>query len=412
MSGFFAVRRGCVDVEALHPHGFKILLEILLRGPRLRVAEVPFTFAARHAGRSKAGLREGLRFGRHVTSLRLSLPASSRATLGRAAGFGSVGLSGVAVNLGVLWVLADPSTLAMQHLLAAALATQASTLWNFALTEVAVFRGRRSGSLLRRLVAFAALNNVVLLLRLPLLAVLVSALQMNYLAANALTLALAFLTRFRVVDRHIYREEVPAMTLNSPGPDQAAGGPEAVAAAPGSQDLPTQVVPAQVVPAPVVEGRGPVAPALPLVPSQPPPPAVETDRALRAPRRPPVDVVLDLLDAPPAAARRGTGYLPYRYSIDGAAQRRVAGAAERAGVLPCPVAGQRRRPRASASTRSGRRARTRALMTQHVAPAGVSYGPRAPRPARRELPGPDRGRGSRSPARRRWRARRTCSTPT
>jgi dolichol-phosphate mannosyltransferase len=49
MTGFFAVRRDALDLEALHPHGFKILLEILLRTP-LVIAEIPFVFARRGTG--------------------------------------------------------------------------------------------------------------------------------------------------------------------------------------------------------------------------------------------------------------------------------------------------------------------------------------------------------------------------
>ncbi|HET7041458.1 MAG TPA: glycosyltransferase, partial [Gemmatimonadales bacterium] len=47
MSGFFLVRRAALDPEALHPTGFKILLEILVRTPGLRRTEVGYEFAAR-----------------------------------------------------------------------------------------------------------------------------------------------------------------------------------------------------------------------------------------------------------------------------------------------------------------------------------------------------------------------------
>ena len=72
MSGFFLVRRSAVDPEALNPTGFKILLEILVRTPRLRRAEVGYEFAARHAGDSKASLRQGVTYLRHLARLRLA----------------------------------------------------------------------------------------------------------------------------------------------------------------------------------------------------------------------------------------------------------------------------------------------------------------------------------------------------
>jgi|SRR5882757_2236168 len=72
MSGFFLVRRSVLDPEALHPTGFKILLEILVRTPGLRRAEVGYEFAPRFAGDSKASLREGVVYLRHLARLRLA----------------------------------------------------------------------------------------------------------------------------------------------------------------------------------------------------------------------------------------------------------------------------------------------------------------------------------------------------
>ena len=54
MSGFFVVRRECIDGLTFQTSGFKLLLEILVRG-RIRTAmEVPYQFGLRHAGQSKA----------------------------------------------------------------------------------------------------------------------------------------------------------------------------------------------------------------------------------------------------------------------------------------------------------------------------------------------------------------------
>ena len=72
MSGFFAIRRGSVDLDRLQPQGFKILLETIARSSRLKVAEVPFVFQARHSGESKASLAEGLIFVRKLASLRVA----------------------------------------------------------------------------------------------------------------------------------------------------------------------------------------------------------------------------------------------------------------------------------------------------------------------------------------------------
>jgi dolichol-phosphate mannosyltransferase len=70
LTGLFLVRRSGVDVDALRPDGFKILLEILVRHPGLQVSEVNFQFAPRYSGESKADVREGGRFFRHLIILR------------------------------------------------------------------------------------------------------------------------------------------------------------------------------------------------------------------------------------------------------------------------------------------------------------------------------------------------------
>jgi glycosyltransferase involved in cell wall biosynthesis len=78
LGGFFCVRRSVVEHANLRPEGFKILLEILVRGRWTAVAEVPYRFAARATGESKAGWREGVRFARHVARLKATILFSGR----------------------------------------------------------------------------------------------------------------------------------------------------------------------------------------------------------------------------------------------------------------------------------------------------------------------------------------------
>ncbi|GAA4549700.1 glycosyltransferase [Pseudonocardia xishanensis] len=70
LSGFFAVRTAALDLDAVDPIGYKILLELVVRSGLTRIAEVGFTFGTRHAGESKSTVREGLRFLKHLAVLR------------------------------------------------------------------------------------------------------------------------------------------------------------------------------------------------------------------------------------------------------------------------------------------------------------------------------------------------------
>lgn len=60
MSGFFVLRRRCIEGLQLQPKGFKLLLEILVRGSIGSAVEIPYHFGLRSAGSSKANWRVGV----------------------------------------------------------------------------------------------------------------------------------------------------------------------------------------------------------------------------------------------------------------------------------------------------------------------------------------------------------------
>jgi putative flippase GtrA len=115
--------------------------------------------------------------------------------------FGLVGVSGLGVNTAALWFFYR--LLGWNHLIGVALATQVSTAWNFVLVDNLVYRGGPHGTRLRRASSFFAMNNLLLIARLPVLEVLVVA-GMGVVAANAVTLVALFLVRFVVSDRAIF----------------------------------------------------------------------------------------------------------------------------------------------------------------------------------------------------------------
>ncbi len=70
MSGFFALhRRTWERAVRLDPIGYKIALELYVKGGCRRPVEVPIEFAARTAGGSKLNMREQLRYLRHLWRL-------------------------------------------------------------------------------------------------------------------------------------------------------------------------------------------------------------------------------------------------------------------------------------------------------------------------------------------------------
>ena len=69
MSGFFMVRRRCLPEGAFQKSGFKLLLEILVRGRIQSVKEVPFAFGLRYRGASKANFKVAWDYGLLLTRL-------------------------------------------------------------------------------------------------------------------------------------------------------------------------------------------------------------------------------------------------------------------------------------------------------------------------------------------------------
>jgi dolichol-phosphate mannosyltransferase len=64
MSGFFMVRRSCLpEIDDFQRSGFKLLLEILVRGRCESVKEVPFAFGLRYRGASKANFKVAWDYG-------------------------------------------------------------------------------------------------------------------------------------------------------------------------------------------------------------------------------------------------------------------------------------------------------------------------------------------------------------
>jgi dolichol-phosphate mannosyltransferase len=139
MAGCFIVRRAVIEGVQLQPIGFKILLEILARGRYGRVSEVPYVFEQRHAGVTKANIREGVTVLRHLVTLTAGSPADSRLWK-----FLMVGASGTLVNVVVFWSIHHG--LGGRVLTAGVIAGLVATFTNFILNNAYTWADRRGKS--------------------------------------------------------------------------------------------------------------------------------------------------------------------------------------------------------------------------------------------------------------------------
>jgi dolichol-phosphate mannosyltransferase len=200
MTGFFLVNRDKIDVESLRPRGFKILLEILAR-KQMRVSEVPFDFAQRFAGESKASFTQGIRFLTQLTMLRF----------GRMSAFAIVGgLGALAIQFGVEYVWAS------------IVASVVTIVGNFLLLEYLVFADMRedSGLMRHRFIKSFSFNGLEAIVRIPVLWVLVERTHIPSVLAAALTLVAAFVVRFLFHALVVYapRKQRVAEAAESPTP--------------------------------------------------------------------------------------------------------------------------------------------------------------------------------------------------
>ncbi|MGJ0391070.1 glycosyltransferase [Microbacterium sp. CGR1] len=213
MTGFFLVDRTRLDIDALRPQGFKILLEILARTD-LRIAEVPMEFAERRNGTSKASLRQGATFVAHLARLRF----------GKMSLFAFIGVIGAIANLGIMWML---TAAGVPYIWAAIIGAEVTIIGNFLLQERFVFADMRTDArgLGMRFVTSFTFNNAEAALRIPVMALMVETWHISSVLATGLTLIVAFFARFLFHSLFVYaprRHRQADAAGAEPRPDTAA----------------------------------------------------------------------------------------------------------------------------------------------------------------------------------------------
>ncbi len=214
LTGFFLARKEAIQVDQLRPRGFKILLEILVRFPKLRIAEVPFEFGARHAGKSKASAAEVVKYLSLLWTLRFGNSS------GQFIKFGVVGVTGIVANSAALAAFTD--LLGLYYLISTGLATVVSTSWNFALTEWWVFGSRQqTKGIVGRFGMFFVMNSIALLMREPMMYALTDGLHIHYLISNLISLGVLTIARYLLADSWIWgksKESAVAPVAAAPMP--------------------------------------------------------------------------------------------------------------------------------------------------------------------------------------------------
>ena len=209
MSGYFMVHRKCITNVTLNPVGYKILLEVIGRGRVKQITEVGYVFCERKQGESKVTWKQYLEYIHHLVRLRFStgrlgkLNQGMNFPIGRFIRFGLVGLSGVFVDMAVLYLLSDPTTLGFpltrSKIIAAEIAMINNFLWNDAWTFAdVVMQQQQWRQRLKRFLKFNIICLAGLVLNILVLNLVFNFMVSNRYIANLIAIAIATIWNFWV----------------------------------------------------------------------------------------------------------------------------------------------------------------------------------------------------------------------
>ena len=188
LSGYFAIRRSVLDNVELTPVGYKILLELLVKGNYNLVKEIPFTFQERKYGKSNLNVKEHISYIHHLIKL-LNSNNSSKAVK-----FAIVGASGVLVNEGLLYIFVD--WLHLNMFVSSLIAIQTAIVTNFMFNTLWTFKDIKLDSLFKGFLKFESVCILGATVNFILLVVLTTTLGIYYLISNLIAIMIAFIVNY------------------------------------------------------------------------------------------------------------------------------------------------------------------------------------------------------------------------
>ena len=203
VSGFFAVRKSVVANAQLKPRGYKILLEVLGKGTWGKDKEIPFEFVDREIGSSKLKLKTIVEYAQQVIDITLfsfwHRESAAWREWKRVFKFGLVGISGIFVNMGLLWYLTE--FVGLFYLVSSLFAIEFSILNNFIWNDLWTFKSGASHKLssrLHRLISFHVVSAGGLVINMGILYLLTSVGGVYYLISNIIGILVGFGWNFMV----------------------------------------------------------------------------------------------------------------------------------------------------------------------------------------------------------------------
>ena len=207
VSGFFAFKKGVIENAQLKPKGYKILLEVLGKGKWNRFKEIPYEFVDRQKGSSKLKFGTIFEYAQQVMGITLYSFAHHESAAwrewSRIFKFGMVGISGIVVNMALLYYLKEFAGLPL--MLASFIAIEMSIINNFYWNDKWTFNQKRDTGILSRCYKFHLISFAGLVINMGLLYGLTS-MGMYYLVANIIGILAGFVWNFVANRRLTWRK--------------------------------------------------------------------------------------------------------------------------------------------------------------------------------------------------------------
>lgn len=206
MSGYFFFKKSIIRKVNLKAKGYKILLDIMVRGNINKFYEVPYEFTDRQKGQSKIGLGVVCDY---IYQLSQLYPLKLR----RFMKYCIVGLSGVFINMFFLWFFTE--ILRLPYLIASPIAIELAIINNFSLNNCWTFKGNTNKSpVLIKLAKFNTISMGGLLVNMTILFMLTEFLQLYYLLSNLTAILAATLWNYLLNVSYTWQERSPSSTLS------------------------------------------------------------------------------------------------------------------------------------------------------------------------------------------------------
>jgi dolichol-phosphate mannosyltransferase len=190
MTGFFMIKKSVIRGVKLNPKGFKILLEVIIKGKYKKIKEISITFVNRTEGKSKAGTKEIFWYLQNLYSY---LPYK-RNVIKEFFQFAFVGLIGTFINLAILYMLTD--ILKIYYIYSAIASFIVAATSNFILNKTWTFKEKLHEKVVNKYVQFFLVSLVALTINLIFLYIFTEFLGIHYLISQFLAIGIALIINF------------------------------------------------------------------------------------------------------------------------------------------------------------------------------------------------------------------------